>query len=62
VSGVSINTLTRVDVGTLRFQIIPAVSTALPLFVTATALSAYKPCGKTWFGRRKAVTQREAKT
>ena len=47
------------DVGTLRFQIIAAVGLALLLLVTATTLSAYKPWGKTWFGRRKAVTRSE---
>jgi hypothetical protein len=34
---------TSVDVGTLRFQIIAAVSVALLLLVTATTLSAYEP-------------------
>ncbi len=62
VSGVPINALTSADVGTLRFQIIAAVSVALLLLVTATTLSVYKPWGKTWFGRRKAVTRTEAKT
>ncbi len=62
VSGVPINTLTSADVGTLRFQIIAAVSVALLLLVTATTLSVYKPWGKTWFGRREAFTRSEAKT
>ncbi len=62
VSGVPINTLTSADVGTLRFQIIAAVSVALLLLVTATTLSVYKPWGKTWFGQRKAFTRSEAKT
>ena len=44
-SGVPINTLTSVDAGTLRFQIIAAVSVSLLLLVTATTLSAYKPWG-----------------
>jgi hypothetical protein len=62
VSGVPINTLTSADVGTLRFQIIAAVSVALLLLVTATTLSVYKPWGKTWFGQRKAFIRSEAKT
>ena len=62
VFGVPINTLTSADVGTLRFQIIAAVSVALLLLVAATTLSVYKPWGKTWFGRREALTRSEAKT
>ena len=61
VSEVPINTLTSAAVGMLRFQIIATVSAALLFLVTATTLSVYKPWGKTWFGRRKAVTRREAK-
>ena len=50
VSEVPLSTLTSADVGTLRFQIVAAVSVALLLLITATTLSVYKPWGRTWFG------------
>jgi hypothetical protein len=61
VSEVPLSTLTSADVGTLRFQIVAAVSVALLLLITATTLSVYKPWGRTWFGRRKVVARREVK-
>src|SRR5215212_8163986 len=61
VSEVPLSTLTSADVGTLRFQIVAAVSVALLLLITATALSVYKPWGRTWFGRRKVIARREVK-
>jgi hypothetical protein len=61
VSEVPLSTLTSADVGVLRFQIIASVSVALLLLVTATTLSVYKPWGRTWFGRRKALARRKAK-
>jgi hypothetical protein len=61
VSEVPLSTLTSADVGTLRFQIVVAVSVALLLLIAATTLSVYKPWGKTWFGRRKVVARRESK-
>jgi hypothetical protein len=56
-----LNTLTSADVGALQFQIVAAVSVALPLLVMATTLSVYKPWGRTWFGPRKVVVRREVK-
>ena len=61
VSEVPLSTLTSVDVGALRFQIIASVGVALLLLITATTLSVYKPWGRTWFGRRKVPTRREVK-
>ena len=55
VSGIPIDALTGADVGTLRFQIVVAVSVALLLLITATTLSVYKPWGRMRFGQRKAV-------
>ena len=46
-SEVPLSTLTSAVVGTLRFQIVVAVSVDLLLLVTATTLSVYKP----WVGR-----------
>ena len=53
--------LVPVSIGTLRFQIVAAVSVALLLLITATTLSVYKPWGRRWFGRRKVVARREVK-
>jgi hypothetical protein len=61
VSEVPLSTLTSVDLGALRFQIIASVGVALLLLITATTLSVYKPWGRTWFGRRKVVARREVK-
>ena len=61
VSEVPLSTLTSVDVGALRFQIIASVGVALLLLITATTLSVYKPGGRTLFGRRKVVARREVK-
>jgi hypothetical protein len=61
VSEVPLSTLTSADVGALQFQIIASVSVALLLLITATALSAYEPWGRKWFGRRKVVARREVK-
>jgi hypothetical protein len=55
-----LSTLTSADAGALQVQIIATVSVALLLLVTATTLSVYKPWGRTWFGRRKVLTRREA--
>jgi hypothetical protein len=56
-SEVPLSTLTSAEVGALRFQIIAAVSVALLLLAAATALSVYKPWGKTQFGRRKVLAE-----
>jgi len=55
VSGIPIDALTGAEVGTLRFQIVVAVSVALLLLITATTLSVYKPWGRMRFGQRKAA-------
>jgi len=55
VSGIPGDALTSAYVGTLRFQVVVAVSVALLLLITATTLSVYKPWGSTRFGQRKAA-------
>jgi hypothetical protein len=47
--------LTHVEVGAVRFQLLVGTTVALLLLVTATALSLYKPWGRTRFGRRVII-------
>jgi len=52
---VPIDTLTAAAIGGVRFQVVGATTVGSILLIVATALSVYKPWGKTWFARRSAV-------
>jgi len=46
-------TLSNADLSRLRFQLVVYASAALLVLLVATALSTYKPRGRTWYGARK---------
>lgn len=54
--------VTAAGLGAVRFPVAYVPGIAVVLLIAATALSTYKPWGRTRFGRRQAMTARAART